>query len=119
MPRYRSLFSVIPPASLFFEPAYQYLLSQGYEYIQLGGENVFKKGHGFFCAPRYIKVSCTADTVLIEAWMKYSLLPGVYVGEIGLTGFVGAAVRGPLKANVARLESMLQAGGGIWRPGAV
>lgn len=42
--------------------------------------------------------------------MKYALLPGVYVGELGLTGFVGAAVKGPLKRRVAQVEAMVMQG---------
>ncbi len=105
-----------PQAS--FEAVQQYLTSEGYEYIEYNGENVFKKGHGLLVAPRFIKVSFYQGAVRIEAWMKYALLPGVYCGEIGLTGFFGSAVRGPLEDVVANLERMFVNSGSVPIQGA-
>ena len=43
-----------------------------------------------------------------EAWMKFALFPGVFVGELGMIGFVGFAVKGTMKNAVHQIESMLQ-----------
>lgn len=100
-----------PQAS--FEAVQQYLTAEGYEYLVFEGENVFKKGKGLLVAPRFIKVSFFQDVVRIEAWMKYALLPGVYCGEIGLTGFVGSAGRAPLENVVQNLERMFIEAGSV------
>lgn len=90
-----------------FAAIQQYLASEGFEYITYEGENVFKKGKGVFVAPTFIKVTFGTSSVRVESWLKYALLPGVYVGEIGMEGFVGFAVKGTMKRCVARIEQML------------
>lgn len=68
----------------------------------------FKKGIGALTAPTFVKVSFYAQTVQVEAWLKYAILPGVFVGEIGMTGFIGCAVKGAMKNAVHQIEGMLQ-----------
>lgn len=113
MARYINDFQLSAPPDMIFNAIHSYLTSEGYTYMQYDNENVFKKGMGIMCGPSFIKVSFAPNAVRLEAWMKYALLPGVYVGEIGLTGFVGAAVKGPLKNRVAQIESMIRQYGGI------
>lgn len=43
----------------------------------------------------------------MEAWLKYVLLPGVYFGEMGVTGFYAIAVKKPLKKRVDTLAAIL------------
>lgn len=107
MARYSKEFPLTTAPDEIFKTVHQYLMSEGYEYLQYDRENVFKKGHGLMTGPTFLKLSFSERTVRLEAWMKYALLPGVYVGEIGLTGFVGAAVKGPLKRRVAQIEAIL------------
>ena len=107
MARYRKDFPLTISPDAIFQTVYQYLIFEGYEYLQYDHENVFKKGMGLMTGPTFLKLSFSEHTVRLEAWMKYALLPGVYVGEIGLTGFVGAAVKGPLKRRVAQIEAIL------------
>ena len=90
-----------------FKSVYQYLMIEGYEYTQYDNENVFKKGKGLMAGPTFLKLSFSGNAVRLQAWMKFALLPGVYVGELGLTGFVGAAVKGPLKRRVEQIEEIL------------
>lgn len=85
----------------------QYLQSEGYEYINYDGENVFKKGQGVWANPTFFKFSYSGNMVRMETWMKYAFFPGVYVGELGVTGFVGSAVKGPWKRRISNLESIL------------
>lgn len=85
----------------------QYLQSEGYEYINYDGENVFKKGQGVWANPTFFKFSYSGNMVRMETWMKYAFFPGVYVGELGVTGFVGSAVKGPWKRRITNLEGIL------------
>lgn len=107
MARYRKDFPLTTSPDAIFQTVYQYLIFEGYEYLQYDHENVFKKGHGLMTGPTFLKLSFSENAVRLEAWMKYALLPGVYVGEIGLTSFIGAAVKGPLKRRVAQIEEIL------------
>lgn len=85
----------------------QYLLNEGYEYINFEGENVYKKGSGVMTNPSFFKFIYSGNKVRLETWMKYALLPGVYIGELGTTGMVGAAVKGKWKTRIQQLESIL------------
>lgn len=85
----------------------QYLQKEGYEYINYDGENVFKKGQGVWSNPTFFKFSYAGNVVRMETWMKYAFFPGVYVGELGVTGFVGSAMKGPWKKRIAYLENVL------------
>ena len=84
----------------------QYLQKEGYEYINYDGENVFKKGQGVWSNPTFFKFSYAGNMVRMETWMKYAFFPGVYVGELGVTGFVGSAMKGPWKKRFSCLENM-------------
>lgn len=86
----------------------QYLTSEGYRYREYQGENVFQKGRGWLCAPSFFKFTFIDNKMILETWMKYALLPGVYVGEIGLTGPVGAFVKGPWKRRLKEIIMTLQ-----------
>ena len=107
MARYVNILPLQAPPEALFNAIHAYLTSEGYEYRQYKNENVFKKGMGLMAGPSFIKVSFSQNTVMVEAWMKFALLPGVYMGEMDLTGFTGAAVKGPLKKRVAQVEAMI------------
>ena len=85
----------------------QYLQSEGYEYTQYDNENVFKKGKGIACGPSFFKFTYFPGMVRMETWMKYALLPGVYVGEIDVDSSLGAAVKGPWKERIRVVENIL------------
>lgn len=91
-----------------FNDINQYLISSGFEYTQYDGEKVFKKGNGFLVAPTFLKVTFGKDSVRVEAWLKYAILPFIFVGEFGMTGFVGAAVKGTMKTAVYHIEARLR-----------
>lgn len=107
MARYIKDFEVAVPQETVFNSVYQYLLSEGYEYTQYENEPVFKKGMGIMSSPTFIKISFSNNIVRLEAWVKYALFPGVYVGEFGITGFFLWAVKAFLQPRVATIEQML------------
>ena len=107
MARYqKSIPATLEPDQLF-TIAQNFLQSKGYVYQTYHGDNVFRKGEGFLTAPRFIKVSFAPGCVVVEAWIKMVILPGLFVGEFDIHGFVGAATNGPVKEVVKQLESTL------------
>lgn len=86
----------------------QYLQSEGFEYINYKGEIVFKKGFGIVSGPTFFKFLYSANTVRMETWMKFALFPGVYVGELGVKGFIGCAAKGPWKNRIKYLENLFE-----------
>lgn len=85
-----------------------YFSKEGFKLINYKGQMVFKKGVGFLTAPQYIRLSFQNSNVVLEAFLKYPILIGVYVGEMGLKGFFAAVPKGLLKSKVATLESLLR-----------
>ena len=94
--------------SQIFDEAKRTLEQMGFEYVDYAGEYVFKKGKGVFVAPTFVKLSFIGGIARVEAWIKYVLLPGVYVGELGMEGFTGAAVKGTMKKAVAKVEDIVR-----------
>ena len=100
-------------AEALFNEVHSFLLSEGYKYIDFKGEAVFKKGSGLMTGPSFLKITFSNGFVRLEGWMKYAILPGVYVGEIDLESFVGSAVKGPLKKRFATIEATVYHYGGM------
>ncbi len=87
----------------------QYLTAQGFKQINPNYDQLWKKGVGLLTAPMYIGALYNPQnfSVTICAYIKFALLPGVYIGEMDLTGFFGAVPKSMLKTKVAELEQML------------
>ena len=107
MARYTKDFQMKMDPQTIHSAVNQYLQAEGYEYINYDGENVFKKGSGVVSNPTFFKFSYFGNTVRMETWMKYAFFPGVYVGELGVTGVAGSAVKGSWKKRISHLETML------------
>lgn len=107
MARYIKDFQTNVEPQVIHSAVNQYLQSEGYEYINYNGENVFKKGSGIWANPTFFKFTYFGNMVRMETWMKYAFFPGVYVGELGVDGFVGCAVKGSWKNRIRNLEGVL------------
>lgn len=108
MARFVTEFTINQPKEFVDFILKDFCAKEGFEYTQFKGENVWKKGIGMMTAPQFIKVDYQNGKVHLEAWMKYAILPGVYCGEMGLTGFWGFAVKQMLKSRVDALIALLQ-----------
>ena len=86
-----------------------YMQREGFEYVTKNGESYWKKGMGLLMAPQYLRLTQTNGGYVLEAWLKFALLPGVYVGEMGIKGFFGALPKAMLKERVDALLATLQA----------
>ncbi len=107
MARYQRSIPFNGDQNQLFNAVSQFLNSKGYVYQTYKKENLFRKGEGFLTAPRFIKVSFASGAVVLEAWIKMVILPGLFLGEFDIHGFVGAATNGPVKEVVRQLEGML------------
>lgn len=87
--------------------AQDFLKKEGFELYERKGEVVWQKGNGLMTAPQFIKLSSQNGVVHLEAWLKYAWLPGVYSGEMGLTGFFGIAMKKMLQGRVDMLLALL------------
>lgn len=87
---------------------YSFAQIEHFELVSYQGQNVFKKGMGILTGPQYVSFSHFGNRLRIEAWLKFALLPGLYLGEMGLDGFVGIVPKTQLKERVNRLLFSLQ-----------
>lgn len=86
-----------------------YMQSEGFSYVNKGNEGCWKKGVGLVSGPQFIKLTQANGVYTLEAWIKFAILPGVYVGEMGVTGAFGAIPKAFLKERVDSLLMALQA----------
>lgn len=107
MPRFIRDFRLKEPPEQSFAAISQFLTMSGFVYQTLDGENIFKKGDGWVSAPTCIKVTYGPEAVRLEGWLKYAILPGVYGGDLGRSGFVGCAVKGNLKSCFDWCQNLL------------
>lgn len=108
MARYRNLLPMYGGGAEAFRQVQTYLEGKKFKYVRYHGESVFQKGIGFWKAPTFIKVSFGPGAVLVEAWIKQAILPGVFVGEYGMTGSVGCLAKGTMKRCVPEVERILR-----------
>jgi len=85
-----------------------FMAKEGFKFTAYKGENVWKLGSGVLTSPQFIKTSYVNGTLTIEAWLKFSWLPGVYSGEMGLDGFFGALVKASLREKINHLIELLK-----------
>jgi hypothetical protein len=85
-----------------------YLRNESFKETQRGGETVWKKGMGLITGPQFVKFGPAGNAVKLEAWIKFALLPGIYLGEIGIKGFFGAIPKRKLRHRVEEIEKIIQ-----------
>ena len=108
MARYQNEIKVPVDPTTLYQPISEYLTKEGFTQYNYKGVNAWKKGVGMFTAPQFLIFSNTEDSILIEAFIKYPLFPGVYIGEMGITGFFGAFPKQLLKGRVVSIENYIK-----------
>ena len=93
-----------------FDAFGKFMYRENFEFVQKNGEQYWKKGVGLLTAPQFLKLSVNNDgSYVLEAWIKFAILPGVYVGEMGTKVFVGALPKQLLKERVDKTLMAMQA----------
>ncbi len=114
MARYHNEFKFNHPIhEQLFADIHRYILSEGYEYLNYEGENLYKKGKGLASGPTFLKIMTDQNRIVIEAWVKFAVLPGVYAGEMGIDGAIGAIPKSVLGGRVRYIETMIINNGGV------
>lgn len=86
-----------------------YLTKEGFRIVDYKGEKVWKKGSGWLTAPQYMGFKfLNGSTIHIEAWIRFALLPGVYLGDLALKGFFGFALKKYLLGRVNHLINWIK-----------
>ena len=107
MARYHNDWQTPGPAQAY-EPAISaYMTSEGFRQKQYKGQMVWKKGIGLMTYPQYLSIQYNGNSICVEAFIRYPLLPGVYIGELGINGFFAALPKGLLKQRVNTVEQFI------------
>ena len=83
-----------------------YLTREGFGQID-ASQNIWKKGLGLILGPQYIRYEVRPGVLHLEAWIKFALLPGVYLGEMGIEGVFGMIPKRKLKERVQAIEKLI------------
>lgn len=106
MSRYqRTLPTRRPPEKLHHFIA-NYLTSQGFRQIN-PHLNIWQKGMGLMLGPQFVRYESHPGQLVLEAWIKFALLPGVYFGEMGIDGMFAFIPKKMLKTRVVEIERMV------------
>ena len=116
MARYQYAMQTPGPAEFYAPAINQYMVNEGFKLIDYKGAKVWKKGVGMVTAPQYFSIQYHDNVVYLEAFIRYALLPGVYVGEMGIDGFFGAWPKQMLKGRVDAVQYYIA---GLWQQNAV
>lgn len=112
MARYQNTMQT-PGQSDFYAPTInQYMLSEGFTLTDYKGAMVWKKGMGLLTAPQYFSIQYKDNLIYLEAFIRFAILPGVFVGEMGTKGFFGAIPKGLLKQRVSTVENYVMS---LWQ----
>jgi len=84
-----------------------YMTSEGFNIVNYNGQQVWKKGSGLLTMPQYMAITFTPQEVVVEAFIRYAILPGVYVGEMGIEGAMLAIPKGLLSKRVDAVQKYL------------
>jgi len=107
MARYVNCIKVPVDPNTITERITEYMTAEGFKLIDYKGQMTWKKGSGWVTAPQYLGIQYGPDYVQIDAFIKYALLPGVYIGEMGTDGFFGAVPKSLLNNRVKALETFI------------
>lgn len=89
------------------QTVFNMLTQRGFKQKVRNNEQVWQKG-GALVAPQFIKVTPHEGEAVVEGWLKFSILPGIYYGEMDLTGTMGFAIKSALRKTIANLEAELK-----------
>lgn len=107
MARYQADYATVRPDEWIRPIAEDFFKREGFVQTEYKGKLVWKKGSGWFAAPQYIQLEYGQGRLHIEAFLRWVILPGVYGGEMGLSGFWGFAVKAMLQERVNNLIRLL------------
>jgi|GEM_PF-6911163 len=114
MSRYIKRYAMNVSADDIMNYAMAYFQSQGFKYVNYeDGIPAFHKGDGWVGCPKHVRISFEGNVLIIESWVRYSVVPYVAAGEFDITasGPVAAFPKSQMKKIVFEFERQLLANG--------
>lgn len=109
MARYSETFVIHGNQQLIEDSIHQYLEAEGYHIDLYKQQEVYRKGNGFVSGPSFVRIAYSEGYLILSAWIKFALLPGVFMGEMGITGFFGSLPKKKLKRRVDHIIEIIYA----------
>ncbi len=69
-------------------------------------DGVWQRGRGFMTSPLFVVVAPRERAIYIEGWVSFTLLPSVYIGEMGVEGLFYVVPKRKLKARLQQIEAI-------------
>lgn len=107
MGRYITELATTRPVEEMIRELERFLTSEGFKEKTYEERQVWKKGMGLMLGPQFVLLEPAEGAVHLEAWIKFALLPGVYLGEMGISGAFALIPKKKLKGRVDKLEAMV------------
>lgn len=101
MARYQRIFPMVDSQEKSFAKVHSFLTGKKFKYETVDGQQVFRKGNGFWAAAKFIRICYADNHVRLEAWVD------AMGSEMDLEGFAGCAAKKPLKKIVVQVQEIL------------
>jgi hypothetical protein len=105
MSRYQNAIATRRSPQELFQIIGGYLTQQGFRVVDQQ-QNVWQKGMGLMLGPQFVRFEAHPGQLRLEAWIKFALLPGVYLGEMGIHGWFAFIPKMQLKSRVQEIERL-------------
>lgn len=110
MARFQRVLPMVDFQEKSFAKVHNFLIGKKFKYETVDGQQVFRKGDGFWAAAKFIRV-CYADShVLLEAWVD------AQGAEMDLDGPIASAAKKPLEKVVVQVQEILTQPGAGYVP---
>ena len=101
MARFQRVLPMVDFQEKSFAKVYDFLTGKKFKYETVDGQQVFRKGDGFWAAAKFIRVCYADNHVLLEAWVD------AQGAEMDLEGPVACAAKKTLEKIVVGVQEIL------------
>jgi hypothetical protein len=108
MSRYQNTVPTNKPPELLAQQLWECLASRGFSLAD-PQQNIWQKGTGLLVNPQFISFRIEPGLLHVEGWIKFAILPGVYVGEMGVEGLFQVIRKRMLREHLSAVERLANA----------
>lgn len=110
MARFQRVLPMVDFQEKSFAKVHNFLIGKKFKYETVDGQQVFRKGDGFWAAAKFIRVCYADNHVLLEAWVD------AQGAEMDLNGPIASAAKKPLEKVVVQVQEILTQPGAGYVP---
>ena len=107
MARYQNTLKMTKDYPVYEKAISDLLESKGFAPVDYNGTPMWKKGMGVLAGPQFVGFHQEGQTIVLEGFIRFALLPGVFIGEMGTEGIVGIVPKRQLKKLLTAVEDLI------------